>query len=239
MSGNKPELILIHGSWLGGWSWDAVGNSLTRAGCRIETPTLSGLSDRSHLLSRQTGLSSHIDDICASCLSTARHGITLVGHSYGALVAAGAASRFGTIVQRLIILDGFLPEANKSAFDLHPGLRGMMESLALPEKPWLAAPPPPEMINIKDAGLASDVVRKMTPMPIMTHEQALVLDEKKMNQLERHYIRCTRFPVFEENTDMASGRGWHTIALDAGHMAMLTDPEMVTEAILSCVQISP
>ena len=57
------NFVLVHGAWHGGWCWRRVADLLTARGHRVFTPTLSGLGERSHLLSAAVNLDTHIADI--------------------------------------------------------------------------------------------------------------------------------------------------------------------------------
>ena len=48
--------VLIHGAWHGGWCWERVTPWLRAAGHRVYAPTLAGLAERAHLLTREIGL---------------------------------------------------------------------------------------------------------------------------------------------------------------------------------------
>ena len=52
--------VLVHGAWHGGWCWRAVKTILEQAGQTVFAPTLTGLGDRSHLLSPDIDLDVHI-----------------------------------------------------------------------------------------------------------------------------------------------------------------------------------
>ena len=56
---------------------------LSRAGHNIYTPTLTGLGERSHLATRDTGLDTDILDIIQVLEYEDLNEIILVGHSYG------------------------------------------------------------------------------------------------------------------------------------------------------------
>ena len=45
--------VLVHGAWHGAWCWRRVARLLARAGHEIFTPTLTGLAERSHLLTKR------------------------------------------------------------------------------------------------------------------------------------------------------------------------------------------
>ena len=52
--------VLIHGAWHGGWVWQRVAPALREAGHDVHAPTLTGLSDRAHLLHPGVGLGTHV-----------------------------------------------------------------------------------------------------------------------------------------------------------------------------------
>lgn len=55
--------VLVHGAWHGAWCWRRVARLLTRAGHEVFTPTLTGLAERSHLLTPAINLDTHIFDV--------------------------------------------------------------------------------------------------------------------------------------------------------------------------------
>jgi pimeloyl-ACP methyl ester carboxylesterase len=57
------DYVLIHGAWHGSWCWTRVRRLLAAKGHRVFTPTLTGLGERSHLLSPEVGLDTHVADV--------------------------------------------------------------------------------------------------------------------------------------------------------------------------------
>ena len=55
--------VLVHGAWHGGWCWRDVAQSLRGQGHTVFVPTLSGLGERSHLMSRSVNLTTHVTDV--------------------------------------------------------------------------------------------------------------------------------------------------------------------------------
>ena len=80
--------VLVHGAWHGGWCWRDVAGRLQSAGHRVFAPTLTGLADRSHLLTRETGLETHILDV-ANLLGVAEVEAQLVGGGQHVVQLAG------------------------------------------------------------------------------------------------------------------------------------------------------
>lgn len=65
------DIVLVHGAWHGGLFWDRVFPLLEKVGHSVSAPTLTGLGERSDLLSREVNLSTHIEDI-VHCVKTSR-----------------------------------------------------------------------------------------------------------------------------------------------------------------------
>jgi hypothetical protein len=57
------RLVLVYGAYHGGWCWRRVTQILSARGVDAYTPTLTGLGQRRHLLTPETTLSTHIEDI--------------------------------------------------------------------------------------------------------------------------------------------------------------------------------
>jgi pimeloyl-ACP methyl ester carboxylesterase len=82
------NFVLDHGSCHGGWCWKKVTPLLSNNGNAVYTPTLTGLGERSHLVSRDIGLDTHILDIIQVLEYEDLNKAILVGHSYGELLEA-------------------------------------------------------------------------------------------------------------------------------------------------------
>ena len=55
--------VLVHGAWHGSWCWKRVRKALQALGHEVFTPTLTGVAERVHLMSRQIDLETHISDV--------------------------------------------------------------------------------------------------------------------------------------------------------------------------------
>ena len=133
--------VLVHGSCHGGWCWKKVTPLLREYGHDVYFPTLTGLGERSHLVSKNIDLDTHILDITQVLEYEDLNEVILVGHSYGGLVIGGVAEQMPKRIRRLVYLDGYLPEDYKSAFDLIPGLKEVYEKKSMKEqgKEWLVS----------------------------------------------------------------------------------------------------
>ena len=111
--------VLVTGAWHGAWCWKRVRKALAAEGHEVFTPTLTGLGDRSHLLSKEVDLETHIKDVINLIRWEELNEVVLVGHSYGGMVITGVADRIGDRISSLVYLDAFVPENGQS---LHAAL---------------------------------------------------------------------------------------------------------------------
>ncbi|SDJ03609.1 Pimeloyl-ACP methyl ester carboxylesterase [Frankineae bacterium MT45] len=114
---SKPTIVLVHGAWADGSSWNAVASELQSQGFTVLTPPnlLRGASDA---------------DYIASFLAQRTSGpVILVGHSYGGFVITNAASGGGE-VKALVFVDAFIPEVGEIVFQI---LGGSGSALDVPD----------------------------------------------------------------------------------------------------------
>jgi pimeloyl-ACP methyl ester carboxylesterase len=81
--------VLVHGAWHGSWCWKRVRKALQARGHDVFTPTLTGVGERSHLLSPDVNLDTHITDVVNLIRWEELSGVVLCGHSYGGCVITG------------------------------------------------------------------------------------------------------------------------------------------------------
>ena len=110
--------VLVHGGGHGGWCYQRVARLLRAAGHEVHAPTLTGLGERSHLLSAAVDLDLHIDDVVAVLHFEDLRDVILVGHSYGGMVITGVADRAADRIGRIVYLDAATPVNGQSFVDV-------------------------------------------------------------------------------------------------------------------------
>jgi pimeloyl-ACP methyl ester carboxylesterase len=111
-------LLFVPGAWLGGWCWHDVAPPLRVAGHTVITATLTRLGERSHLLTPQIGLETHVSDILGLVHYRDLEGITLIGHSYGGTVITAVAEQIPDRIHQLVYLDASIPRDGESNNDV-------------------------------------------------------------------------------------------------------------------------
>jgi len=89
----QRTFVLVHGGWHGGWCWRRVADLLRRQGHTVFTPTPTGLGERSHLMSRDINLDTHITDVVNLFKWEDLNDAVLVGHSYAGWVISGVVEQ--------------------------------------------------------------------------------------------------------------------------------------------------
>ena len=216
--------VLVHGSCHGGWCWKKLTPILRKSQHKVYTPTLTGLGERIHLVSKDVSLSTHIKDVAQVLEYEDLTRVILVGHSYGGVVVSGVAEEMADRIKRLVYLDGYIAEDGKSAFDLIPGLKEIYEKRALNEheKEWLVSSYTPQEFGVTDPADIVWMKPRLSPMPWHTHDQPSRITNLEAKKIPKSYITCTAFGDFMINKAKSQHIAYHE--LRKGHDAMITAP---------------
>jgi len=227
--------VLVHGAWHGSWCWKRVRAALRAQGHEVFTPTLTGVGERSHLLSKDVNLQTHIDDVVNLIQWEELSDVVLCGHSYGGCVISGVADRIPERIASLVYLDAFVLESGQSLLDLLPPEQrnGQLELARTVGEGWKVPPIPGEAFNVNSQDLAW-VNCQCTMQPLATFTQPLVLTGA-LNQVKHvSFILATGFngSPFPASYEEAKARGWKTMTVACGHDVMLDMPDALTQALL-------
>jgi pimeloyl-ACP methyl ester carboxylesterase len=218
--------VLVHGAWHGSWCWSRVRSLLTASGHEAFTPTLTGLGERSHLLSRTVGLDTHIRDIANLLTWEDLHDVVLVGHSYGGIVVRHIADQMPERIRSLVYLDAFVPDDGKSLIDYVPTAQAdaFREQAKRHGDGWKVPPIPAAAFGVNAAD-AERVDRKCTMHPLACFEAPAKISGAHHRVANIGYISAGGFDgPFKQFADMAARRGWWHEELACGHDVMLDMP---------------
>lgn len=99
---------------------------------------------------------------------------------------------------------------------------------------WRVPPMSPIALGITNPADAVWVQSRLTPMPLLTHQQRVHLSSSDARELPRTYILCTQFG-FHATAHEAQSLGWDYFRLDKGHDAMITMPEELAQTLNKAV----
>lgn len=223
------SIVLAHGAWSASWAWKKMRPLFSAAGHEFFSPTYTGLGDRAHLASPDIDLTTHIQDVLNVLEFEDLKDVTLLGHSYGGMVATGVADKAADRIARVVYIDAFAPKDGQSLFDLvGPKAEGNMRKGADGWK--LALNPMPPDTSPEDSAWA---VPRRRPQPIKTFEQKISLTAQALPP--RHYIYAKKNgpgDVFRQFGDRAkSEAGWKYYEIDASHNPHITCPDVLMKLL--------
>jgi len=234
-AGARKTFVLVHGAWHGGWCWRRVADLLEAKGHKVYTPTLTGLADRSHLLSKDVVLDTHIADIVNLFKWEDIKDACLVVHSYGGWPGSGALEHISDRVSAIVWVDAFKPDDGQKGVDYaSPFSRKAMEEAIAKGTPGRAAPEPTAFgVNEKDLAW---VKSKLTDQPNGVATQPIKLTGKRDAVAKKTYIRAPKYPqtAFDKAlADCKADKSWTThVNENTGHDIMVDQPEWLAEIIL-------
>jgi pimeloyl-ACP methyl ester carboxylesterase len=226
------SFLLVPGAWFGGWCWRDVAARLRSDRNSVIAPTLTGLGERSHLLTPEVGLQIHVADIVGVLRYRDLTEVVLVGHSYGGTVITAVAELAAERIARLVYLDASVPrdgESNDDVIGLEMADRLRAAARAHGDG-WRV--PPADYVAERLPHLLRDWVReRLTPHPVRAFAEPVKLRSAAAAALPRTFIRTTQSPLYDGLLERARKAGWPCRELPGGHYAMLTEPIAVAAAL--------
>jgi pimeloyl-ACP methyl ester carboxylesterase len=230
----QKTFVLIHGAWHGGWCWRRVADRLEQRGHKVFAPTLTGLGERSHLMSASINLDTHITDVVNVLEWEDLEDVVLVGHSYGGWPVSGAIEQAFDRIASVVYLDAFVPNNGQKSLDTASEFtrKGILEAVAKGE---VSRPGPSAAtfhVNDKDRAWIDS---KLTPQPVGVSLQPVTLSGALERLGKKTYIRAPKYPqpAFDSYYQAKqSDPSWRTYEVPCGHDVMVDMPERLVEILL-------
>jgi len=226
--------VLVHGAWHGGWCWRRVSDLLQRQGHKVFTPTLTGLGERSHLLSKDIRLATHVTDVVNHIKWEGLEGVVLCGHSYGGMVVSGVAEQTADKISSIVFLDAFVPQNGEALSDL-TGAATLDLLRAATQRGDIGIPARTAAsfnVNEKDRAWVDAMC---VPQPIATFLDKMTLTGARESIAKKSYIRALNNanPGFDKAMARAKADpSWRTYEVPCGHDVMVDMPERLAEILV-------
>ena len=246
-SAARPTIVLEHGAWADGSSWDGVVTGLQKDGYTVDVPPnpLRGPDSDSAYL--------------ASYLATVPGPIVLVGHSYGGMVITDAATG-NAQVKALVYVDAYIPAAGESALQLtgaQPGSclggggnpQNVFNFVTYPGAPAndydlyvkvAAGPSFPGFAQCvaNDLPASQAAVLAATQSPVTLSALAAPSSAPAWTTIPSWDLVGTQDHVIPtaEQLFMAHRAGAHIVEISASHLSMISHPEAVESLINQAVR---
>jgi pimeloyl-ACP methyl ester carboxylesterase len=233
--------LLVHGAMHGGWCWRKLVPPLQKEGHEVFRPTLTGMGERSHLLTHETGLNTHVDDLLGVLKFEDLSDVIVVGHSYAGLVVTQLAEAAFERIRHMIYLAAFLAQDGQNLFDVQTEAtqRFYLDWSKRMGEGWRL---PPSDAFLSRWGLTNPddiawAAPRLTDFPMKCLFDRLSLKGHASDRLSRTYIHCTQEPMasaLRPFAEQAKADRWEYSEIDAGHDVMVTEPEKLAELLLRC-----
>ena len=235
----KPTIVLVHGAWADGSSWNLVAPELRSRGLTVLTPP--------NLLRGVTTDAPYVSSFVAQ---RATGPVVLVGHSYGGVVITNAASGAGD-VRALVYVDAFVPDEGETVFSI---LGGSGSALDVPDPTTVldlvGYPGAPE--GDVEAFLKADTVHNSFAQDLPEEDRWLIVESQRpitlganltpsgpaaWRTLPSWAVVGTEDRVIPPDTQrrMAERAGATITDVAASHVSMVSHPQVTIDAILGAV----
>lgn len=232
------NFILIPGAWMGAWSWHPVARQLRERGHQVTALTMPGLSYGDSPAGLK--MTDAVDRIVREIDRRDLRDIVLVSHSWGGYPATGAAHERADHIAKVIYYSAVVPAAGQSMADEN-AVYGEMIHASIAATPDGTVPLPFEAIQ---AGL----------MPGETPELQRLVDGLALPQPGGYMVDALDVPAVTEiglsaayvlgaedgslarpGDEFAARLGLTPTVVPGGHMALLSRPSEIAEAIAAAV----
>ena len=233
-----PTIVLVHGAWADGSSWNAVSAELQSQGYTVLTPP--------NLLHGVAGDAAYI----SSFIKQRTLGpVVLVGHSYGGFVITNA--ELGSEVKALVYVDAFIPDEGEFVFSI---LGGSGSALDVPDPTTVldivGYPGAPE--GDAEAFLKPDTVHTAFAQDLSEADRWLIIASQRPIALGAN-TAPSGAPSWKDRPSwavvgtedkvippavlrsMAERAGATITEVAASHVSMVSHPEVAIQAILAAV----
>ena len=234
----SENFVLVHGAWHGGWAWQPVASRLRAAGHRVWAPTCPGLGIDDD--PRGVTLAGCIDSVVSQVEASFAVDVTLVGHSWGGYVIAGAAPRLASRLKALVFWSAFVPQSGVPLYDeIPPSYQELFSSLAGSSEDNTVAMPlevfQGAFMGDADPAAAAAVHSVLRPQPFRTFTDPPADEAYRSLGIPLHYV------LSSEDVALPPGEfGWDRFAerikvspvrVPGSHESMFTRPAELAGAL--------
>ena len=239
MSNDSP-IVLVHGAFQSGATWDLVAPLLRSGGRRVLVATLTGLGPQAGALSEAVTLATHVRDIVSLLEREDLRNAVLVGHSYAGMVVTGVAEHARDRIARIVYVDALVPDHGQAAMDILPApTQNTFRTLASQGGGWRMQPTSRlvDLWGLEDGPARRFVEERLCDFSIKCFEEPVAAPSRAAASLPRTYIASVKenYParvVFAPFANRAKAEGWSYHELDGGHDCQAELPEALSDLLL-------
>ena len=224
----RRNIVLVHGAWGGGFTYEPVTEILRSQGHNVFVPDLTGHGARKEEGGPHVSLEDHVMDVVGVVEDNALSDVTLVCHSNGGVPGTLAWERLGEKISHFVYLDSFAP-IDESANPLDYFRKRNTEGAPYKVVDGMIAPPPPNTDN-----------------PVFAPQSVKTLTDDMSLQSGSLPEHSTRTFVWASRNTLPNGGGfrmirdklsenprWMLYSVPTDHYVMLEDPVVAAAIVAS------
>ncbi|HEY8210781.1 MAG TPA: alpha/beta fold hydrolase [Myxococcaceae bacterium] len=232
--------VLVHGAWMGAWSWDSVAQGLRERGNTVSVVELPSHGQDQTPVSGAS-LDAYVT-AAVGAIEAQKRPVVLVGHSMGGAVITQTAERVPEKISRLVYLAGYMPANGQSLLDLamtdgdsHAGA-----VLQIDGDHGTGAIPMGSLQDVFCADCSTDGVSnlqsKYRDEPLSPLGTPLSTTAQGWGSVPKFYVytqqdHAVSYPLQQRMTEGVTLAG--SVTLDASHSPQLSRPTEVLDALAS------
>jgi len=235
----SKTFVLVHGSWHGGWAWDAVARELSKKGHYPHAPTLAGHGPNAN----RVGITHKdcVDSVTAYIRYHQLTNITLVGHSFGGSVAQKVVEQLPDRINSVVFVDALILADSQCVFDNLPveyvaafndlASASSDNTMLIPWEIWRDS-----FMQDAPESVARSVWEQLTPEPNQVNLEKLDLKRFYSLVVPKSFIYCRQDKALPQgyfHPSMSSRLGvFKLLEMDGGHEVMFTRSAELAETII-------
>ena len=236
--------VLIHGSWHGGWCFEAVRGRLEAAGHVVIAPDLPGMGGDEATL-RAVTLQGWADFVAGLCRGAQQKPVILVGHSRGGLVISQAAETAPEAIDALVYIcaimlpDGMSRAEFKALEQPNPAFDAIVTPVC--NGAGTVADPvtaPAVFAQLSPRDRVAQAMTRLAAEPHGPRSTPVRLTAERFGTLPRTYIECSEdrtIPLSSQRLMQRLVPGATVEVLYADHSPFLSRPEALATTLLGVV----
>jgi pimeloyl-ACP methyl ester carboxylesterase len=225
----RGAIVLVHGAWVGEWSWSPVLPALEASGRPVVNVSLTGHGMRSHQAGPHVTQADHVADVVGAVTTLDLEAITLVGHSYGGRVISAVAQQMPERIERMVFVDAHAPTAPDSGNTPERNAIAAANGGMFPFSEEYA-PDPSEVGG--EVGVAWFLARTL-PQSFATFTEPM--PSSLPDGIDRCYVFATGYSPTRFGGYAAAAKDdpdWEYVELPGSHWLMFSHPAEVADIIL-------
>lgn len=217
------SILLIHGSYQGGWIWRSTAAELRAAGHEVYAPSLDGCAERRHQLRAGITNESHARELAELAWFEDLQDLVLVGTSTGGMVLCRLAELIPERIARLVLVDALALLDGERLRDIVAGRNAVVTDVGTGPS---AEDARTRLFADLDEPQRSRAVERCNPHPIAVMTEPVRLESFWTRRWSARVVWCRRSPNpprdHQERAAAALDAEW--CELDSGHYPMLQCP---------------